>query len=122
MVKGSRAVVVCTAGNPTVVVSTLLSRLVSDGAVLRYHGDFDWPGVAIANRVIGASGATAWRMKAADYEGALAAAGASVVELLPLEGRPIAAVWDADLSASMERAGLAVHEEAVLDVMVADLL
>lgn len=94
----------------------------SDGAVLRYHGDFDWPGVAIANRVIGTSGATAWRMGAADYEEALAAAGASVGELLPLEGRPVTAVWDAELTASMERAGVAVHEEAVLDVLVADLL
>jgi uncharacterized protein (TIGR02679 family) len=122
MDRGSPAVVVCTAGNPTVVVTALLSRLVSDGAALRYHGDFDWPGVAIANRVIGVSGATAWRMGAADYEDALAAAGTSVVELLPLEGRPAAAIWDAELTASMERAGVAVHEEAVLDVLVADLL
>jgi uncharacterized protein (TIGR02679 family) len=118
----SRAVVVCTAGNPTVVVTALIARLVSDEADLRYHGDFDWPGVAIANRVIAASGASAWRMGAADYEDALAAAGAGLVELLPLEGRPVAAVWDAGLTAAMERAGVAVHEEAMLDVLVADLL
>jgi len=118
----SRAAIVCTGGNPTVVVTTLLARLASNGAHLRYHGDFDWPGVAIANRVIGTFGSTAWRMGVADYEDALAAAGAGVVELLPLDGRPVAAVWDAELTASMERAGVAVHEEAVLDVLVADLL
>jgi hypothetical protein len=64
----------------------------------------------------------AWRMGTVDYEGALAAAGAGVVELLPLEGRPVAALWDAELTAAMERAGVAVHEEAALDVLVPDLL
>jgi hypothetical protein len=39
-----------------------------------------------------------------------------------LEGRPVAAVWDAKQTAAMERAGAAVHEEAVLDVLVKDLL
>jgi uncharacterized protein (TIGR02679 family) len=118
----SRWVVVCTAGNPTVVVTALLSRLVSDGADLRYHGDFDWPGLAIANRVIDAFGAMAWRMGTADYEDAMVGASAGVVELLPLEGRPVAAVWDVELKARMERAGVAVHEEAALDVLLADLL
>jgi uncharacterized protein (TIGR02679 family) len=120
MDRGSRAIVVCTAGNPTVVVTSLLERLASDGADLRYHGDFDWPGLAIANRVIGPFGATPWRMAAPDYEHALAAVGAG--EVLSLEGRPVAAVWDATLTAAMERAGVAVHEEAVLDVLVTDLL
>jgi uncharacterized protein (TIGR02679 family) len=122
MDRGSRAGVVCTAGNPTVVVIALLSQLLSDGATLRYHGDFDWPGVAIANRVIGPFGATPWRMSRADYEHALAAAGVGMTELLPLEGRPVVAAWDAKLAAVMERAGVAVHEEAVLDVLVMDLL
>jgi len=116
----SRAAVVCTAGNPTVVVTAVLARLATDGADLRYHGDFDWPGVAIANRVMVASGALPWRIGAADYEDALALAGAG--EVLPLEGRPVAAVWDAELTAAMERVGVAVHEEAVLDVLVSDLL
>jgi len=118
---GSRQVVVCTAGNPTVVVTTLLDRLVADGARLRYRGDFDWPGVAIANRVITTFGAAAWRMGVADYEAALVRAGATLVELAPLEGRPIAAVWEPVLSAAMERAGRVVHEEAILDLLVADL-
>ena len=56
------AVMVCTAGNPTLVVTSLLARLVEDGADLRYRGDFDWPGVAIANRVVTDFGAVPWRM------------------------------------------------------------
>ncbi len=117
---GAHAVVVCTAGSPTLVVTRLLARLACDGADLRYHGDFDWPGVAIANRVIGTTGARAWRMGTADYEEALFAAG--VGEVLPLAGRPVEAVWDAELTAAMARAGVAVHEEAVLDALVTDLL
>lgn len=119
---GSRAVTVCTAGNPTLVVTTLLERLVDDGAALRYHGDFDWPGIAIANRVITACGASPWRLSTEDYREALSATQAGGVELLPLEGRPVDAAWDRNLSAAMARAGVAVHEESVLDVLIGDLL
>ena len=122
MDSGSRAVVVCTAGNPTLVATTLLERLAADEAVLRYHGDFDWAGVTIANRVITAFRASPWRMGAKDYRDALSAAGAGGVELVPLEGRPVVAGWDADLAPAIARAGAAVHEEAMLDLLVGDLL
>jgi len=56
-------------------------RLIEDGAVLRYRGNFDWPGVAIANRVITYFGAVPWRMGRADYEAALAGAGRGLVDL-----------------------------------------
>jgi uncharacterized protein (TIGR02679 family) len=114
-------VMVCTAGNPTFVVTSLLARLIEDGAHLRYRGDFDWPGVAIANRVVTEFGAAPWRMGHADYEAALAGAGRGLADLPPLEGRRVEAAWDAELTLSMERAGKAVHEEALLDLLVADL-
>jgi len=38
----------CTSGNPSAAGSLLLGR-----TVVRYHGDFDWPGIAIARRIIG---------------------------------------------------------------------
>jgi hypothetical protein len=60
-------------------------RLIEDGAVLRYRGNFDWPGVAIANRVITYFGAVPWRMGRADYEAALAGAGRGLVDLPALE-------------------------------------
>jgi uncharacterized protein (TIGR02679 family) len=115
------AVMVCTAGNPMFVVTSLLARLVEDGAALHYRGDFDWPGVAIANRVISEFGAVPWRMGHADYEAALGGAGRGLADLPALEGRPVNAAWDAELTVSMERAGKSVHEEALLDLLVADL-
>jgi uncharacterized protein (TIGR02679 family) len=80
---GSRATMVCVSGNPTLVATRLLERLAADGAFLRlrYRGDFDWPGISIANRVIERFGAIPWRMGAADYEAALLAAGNGLVDL-----------------------------------------
>lgn len=121
MEAGSRAAIVCTAGNPTLVVTRLLERLVGEGARLHYRGDFDWPGLSIANRVVERFGAVAWRMSADDYEAALAAAGSGVVDMPRLEGRPVAASWDAGLGPAMERAGRAVHEERLLELLVGDL-
>lgn len=46
----------CTSGNPSAAGSLLLGR-----TVVRYHGDFDWPGIAIARRIIG-QGAQPWRL------------------------------------------------------------
>jgi uncharacterized protein (TIGR02679 family) len=119
---GARAVVVCTAGNPTLVATTLLERLVADGARLGYHGDFDWAGIGIANRVITACGASPWRMAAEDYREALAVTVADGVEVVRLEGRPVVAAWDPGLTPAMARAGAAVHEESMLDVLIGDLV
>ncbi len=79
-------VLLCLSGNPASAGVLALDRLIADGNVVRYHGDFDWPGVAIAGRLI-ASGATPWRLTAVDYE-----AGASCLpadEALSLEGKPV---------------------------------
>jgi uncharacterized protein (TIGR02679 family) len=118
---GSPAQIVCTAGNPTLVATRLLERLAGEGARLRYRGDFDWPGISIANRMVERFGVMPWRMSAADYEAVLAAAGSGVVDLPPLVGRPVTALWDKELTSAMEKAGRAVHEERLLDVLVGDL-
>lgn len=104
---GGTVPAVCTSGQPALVVLDVLRALAARGPV-RYHGDFDWPGIAIANRVIDEVGAVAWRMTADDYVDAAASA------QLPLDGRPVDPVWEADLGAAMRHHGLAVHEEAVL--------
>ena len=49
---GGSVAVVCTSGMPSLVAMDLLRRLAGAGALLRYHGDFDWPGIAIANRLV----------------------------------------------------------------------
>lgn len=81
--------------------------------MLHHHGDLDWPGVDIANRLVARCGVLPGRMTAADYEAA-----GRPGDGLPLTGRPAEPSWDADLGAAMRRLGMAVHEEQV----VADLL
>ncbi len=55
-------------GGPAVTAFRHLAAAVTQGGgELRYHGDFDWPGVAIAGSVMRRHGARPWRMSAADY-------------------------------------------------------
>lgn len=112
---------ICLGGNPTVVGLSLLDRLRSAGAVVRYHGDFDWPGVAITNRLIAGYGVQPWQMNAADYEHAAAHAWLPGTSPLPLEGTPVQASWDPELTATMQRRGAAVHEESCLAELLGDL-
>ncbi|HTW16290.1 MAG TPA: TIGR02679 family protein [Nocardioides sp.] len=115
---GKAGVLMCTSGNPASVGWVLIRGLVKQGAIVRYHGDFDWPGVAIAGRIL-ASGVQPWRMSAGDYEDAVASARST--ETLPLAGSPVPTPWDRQLAAKMSRLGVAVHEEALLGVLLADL-
>jgi uncharacterized protein (TIGR02679 family) len=87
-------------------------------ATVRYHGDFDWPGIAIARRIFD-RGAHPWRFGRNDY--------LEAVERLPAEnqlglsGRVEATPWDEQLGAAMRTADVAVHEEAIVDVLLAGL-
>jgi uncharacterized protein (TIGR02679 family) len=91
---------------------------VAAGGELWYHGDFDWPGVAIAADVIERHGGRAWRMNAGDY---LAGAGADG-SYLALSGDPVATPWDPELRETMRVTGRAVYEETVADQLLADLV
>lgn len=105
--------VACMSGNPAAAGMTLLART----AVL-YHGDFDWPGIAIARRIFD-RGAHPWRFGRTDYLDA--------VDRLPADNRlglsgPIQATpWDEALSATMTAADVAVHEELTVDMLLSDL-
>lgn len=105
--------VVCGNGNPNLVTVDLLRTLAACGAVLDYHGDFDWAGLAIAGRLVAGVGVTPWAMTAADYRKA--------PDGLPLRGAAVEASWDAELTAAMVERGLAVHEESVLPDLLARL-
>jgi hypothetical protein len=63
------------------------------GTALWYHGDFDWPGMAIASRVIGELGARAWLLSASDYEQAIVGG-----KTRPLDGTPVETPWSPELS------------------------
>ncbi len=110
------APLVCTDGMPAAAQRTLLAQLAQAGARLLYHGDFDWPGLRIANLVIGSFGAQPWRFGAADYTAATGIASGQA-----LTGSTVAAAWDAALAPTMQRHGLAIAEEAVAAALLPDL-
>ncbi|WAL74694.1 TIGR02679 family protein [Kitasatospora sp. YST-16] len=112
---------VCTSGSASTVVLELLDTLAAAGLQLRYHGDFDWPGITLANRVIRRYAALPWRMAAEDYEQLAAHARDQGSPGLPLVGVPVEASWDADLAAAMTALNVALHEESALDRLIADL-
>lgn len=112
------APLVCTDGMPAAAQRTLLRQLLRAGARLHCHGDFDWPGVRIANQLLRHAGTAPWRMGAADYE---AAARAASPARHALAGADTEAAWDAQLAPAMRRHGLAIAEEAVADTLLGDL-
>jgi uncharacterized protein (TIGR02679 family) len=105
--------VACFSGNPSAAGMMLLGR-----TDVRYHGDFDWPGIAIARRVF-ERGALPWRLGRDDY--------AEAVERLPaasrlgLSGRAEQTPWDEELGRAMAAADVVVHEEAIVEVLLGDL-
>ncbi len=109
------APLVCVDGWPSRAASTLLRDLAAAGATLRYHGDFDWPGLRIANDLHERVDAASWRMRARDYRGAVARSNR------PLRGQPVGAVWDPELGEAMLASGVRVEEELVVDELLADL-
>ncbi|MBK1724256.1 TIGR02679 family protein [Thiocystis violacea] len=108
------APLICTRGQPSAAVTTLLNQLAGAGARLRYHGDFDWPGIRIANGIINRHGAVPWRMSAADYREA-ADSGKPLIDDL------VAAAWDPELSRAMQARGQVIEEERVIQALLTDL-
>lgn len=117
---GSRcAPLVCTDGMPAAAQRTLLSQLAAGGARLLYHGDFDWPGIRIANHVMQVHGAGPWQFQTADYQAALS--------FVPrkghsIGGEPVPASWDAALAVVMQRHALAIPEESLATSLLRDLV
>jgi uncharacterized protein (TIGR02679 family) len=103
----------CTSGNPAAAGMVLLSR-----TAVRYHGDFDWPGIAIARRII-ERGAQPWRLARADYCDAIERLPAD--RKLALTGRVENTPWDTGLAPAMQAANVAVHEEAIVGLLLEDL-
>jgi uncharacterized protein (TIGR02679 family) len=112
---------VCTSGSASTAVGTLLDALAGTGCRFAYHGDFDWPGITLANRVMRRYDAAPWRFHAEDYEQLAAHTRARGTPQLPLSGRPTEADWDSALAPAMAALGIALHEEAALDMLVDDL-
>lgn len=107
---------VCTHGQPGAAVMHLLRALADAGADLRYHGDFDWGGLRIANFLFDRLPVRPWRFDAATYRTVAAAHPGT-----PLTGIPAVANWDADLAPEMTELATKVEEERVLDTLIHDL-
>jgi uncharacterized protein (TIGR02679 family) len=107
------APLICTDGIPAAAQQTLLGQLAAAGAQLAYHGDFDWPGISIGNLMMTRFAAVAWRFGAEHYR---PRPGGSA-----LIGPAVTAGWDSRLGTAMQAAGLAIHEEAVAEVLLDDL-
>lgn len=116
-VRHPAAPLICLEGQPATAARRLLDNLAESGTRLRYHGDFDWPGLRIANLVMKRHGAEPWRYDAAIYE-RLNDAHAAGPELV---GPKVEASWDVRLGSAMAKRGRAVHEEAMLDELLEDL-
>lgn len=113
--RGADSTIVCTAGNPTTVVMELLRQLSESGATIRYRGDFDWPGVAIANRLVAGLKCETWLFDCETYQQAASTVAGDAV---PLVGSPIAAQWDRNLCPAMETEGIAIHEELLTEHLI----
>lgn len=108
---------VCAGGQPSQAVRRLLSDLADQGARLLYHGDFDWPGLRIANGLRQSLPLSPWRFGAADYRRARQAG----MDGPRLTGEPVSVPWDEELPKAMAEHGVAVEEEAVLEDLLGDL-
>lgn len=114
----AQPILVCTSGQASTAVLELLETLTSQGAVCRYHGDFDWAGLRIARTVGARVPWTPWRYTAGDYLAGLEDGASS----LQLAGEPVDSPWDPQLSAEMAQKGIALEEEAVADLLAADFV
>jgi uncharacterized protein (TIGR02679 family) len=108
---------ICTEGQPSTAFHRLATAVTNASGTLRYHGDFDWPGIAIANSVINRHNATPWRMSATDYQEATR----EDADYVKLSGIPQPTRWDPALAEAMTAVGRAVYEESVADPLIADL-
>ncbi len=120
------APLVCTYGQPRAAVNHLLSQLQAAGAGLVYHGDFDWPGITIANGIMRRFAAKPWHFDEAAYqvslrEGPLGGHQAAAKGKMALKGKPVTAEWDPEPSRAMKEKEIAIPEERVLEILLKSL-
>ncbi len=108
---------VCINGQPRASTMLLLRSLVTAGAQLRHHGDFDWGGVRIGNVLHARLPVVPWQFDRDAYVRALEAHRSSS----PLAGYSVEACWDPALSGEMRLAGRRIEEELVADELLAAL-
>jgi uncharacterized protein (TIGR02679 family) len=112
------AALLSTSGNATTAPIEAIHALQAHGARLRYHGDFDAAGLAMTNRMADL-GCIPFLMFTDAYLAALSDAADHDV-VLPTDASLIPATpWDDDLARAFELHRLVVHEERIMDTVLA---
>jgi uncharacterized protein (TIGR02679 family) len=109
---------VCTDGQFNTACLRLLEALGAAGCALHVHADFDWGGLNIVSRAIQTAGARPWRYDLESYREALQRVPATSPSSRPahqLDGRL------APLAAELRAGGRAIHEEALIELLLDDL-
>ncbi len=109
--------ILCTGGLPNAAAVAVLTRLAGRGARLRYHGDFDWTGLRIANALYRTIQFEPWRFGVGDYIQACE----RVLAAPEVGGNPVYAVWDSQLTGAMVERAICIEEETVIDDLLDDL-
>lgn len=116
------ASLICTNGQFTLAALLLLDLLVEEGILLYYAGDFDPEGLSMAQRLLGRypENIRLWHMDKKAYRAS------QPVKILS-EGRleKLSRIWHDDLvdvAEEMRKVGKAGYQEALVDVMIEDLL
>ncbi|MBL1259873.1 MAG: TIGR02679 family protein [Thiotrichaceae bacterium] len=118
------APLICTYGQPSAALNHLLKQLQNSGARLMYHGDFDWPGITIANIIMRRFGAKPWHFDAAAYQVSLQEnplGNRHTAGKMELTGKLVNAEWDSALTTAMKAKKIAIPEERVLEFLLASL-
>lgn len=108
---------ICVEGHLSVAARALLRALRGRGAKFRYHGDFDWGGLRIANSVFALADAAPWRFSHHDYLKALEAGHGSRLDT----GASCDASWDPRLRDAISTHAVRIEEEHVIEDLLSDL-
>jgi uncharacterized protein (TIGR02679 family) len=106
---------VCTCGQPGAAVNHLLRQLHNTGAKLAYHGDYDWPGITIANGIMRRFDAHPWLFDEYAYRKVVSKG------TMALKGSPVTAEWDPALSQAMIEKRTSIPEELILEELLKTL-
>lgn len=114
-VAGRSGALVCTNGVPDASFHELARQAAAAGRPLAVRADFDAAGLRIVTSILARTPGVPWRFDAETYR---QVAGRGLAALAgPLPGTP----WSPQLRHEMARTGRAVHEEAMLDLLLEDL-
>ncbi len=104
-------------GNPSSAALLLVDQLLSGGAKLRYHGDFDASGLQICARMH-RLGLVPWRMDSEAYLDALAEAESNGATLPTDTRRSPPTPWSSDMQHVFDTHRLVVHEERLIQSLL----